>query len=47
MGIAISGLIADGRYLSNYMRQECINYWYTHDSKHPAERLIAKIAKKA
>lgn len=47
MGIAIAGLTADGRYLVKYMRNECIGYWYVHDSKHPAERLIAKIARKS
>ena len=29
------------------MRSECLNYWYAHDSKHPTERLIGKIAKKS
>ena len=47
MGIAIAGLTADARYLCKYMRSECLNYWYTHDSHHPTERLIGKIAKKA
>jgi len=47
MGIAIAGLTADARYLCKFMRSECLNYWYTHDSHHPTERLINKIAKKA
>lgn len=47
MGIAIAGLTADARYLCKFMRSECLNYWYTHDSHHPTERLIGKIAKKA
>ena len=47
MGIAIAGLTADARYLCKFMRTECLNYWYTHDSHHPTERLIGKIAKKA
>ncbi len=47
MGIAIAGLTADARYLCKFMRTECLNYWYTHDSHHPTERLIAKIAKKS
>lgn len=47
MGIAIAGLTADARYLCKFMRSECLNYWYTHDSQHPTERLIGKIAKKA
>lgn len=47
MGIAIAGLTADARHLCKYMRTECLNYWYTHDSHHPTERLINKIAKKS
>lgn len=47
MGIAIAGLTADARYLCKFMRSECLNYWYTHDSHHPTERLIGKIAKKS
>ncbi len=47
MGIAIAGLTADARYLCKFMRTECLNYWYTHDSHHPTERLIGKIAKKS
>lgn len=29
------------------MRNETLNYWYTHDSQHPVERLVNKIAKKS
>lgn len=47
MGIAIAGLTADARYLCKFMRNECLNYWYAHDSHHPTERLINKIAKKS
>lgn len=47
MGIAIAGLTADARHLCKYMRSECLNYWYTHNSQHPTERLINKIAKKS
>lgn len=47
MGIAIAGLTADARYLCKYMRNECLNYWYTHDSHHPTERLVNKIARKS
>jgi 20S proteasome subunit alpha 6 len=47
MGIAIAGLTADARYLCKFMRSECLNYWYTHGSHHPTERLINKIAKKS
>jgi len=47
MGIVISGMTADARFLSKFMRNECLNYWYTHQSQHPTERLIVKIAKKS
>ena len=47
MGIAIAGLTADARYLCKFMRNECLNYWYTHGSHHPSERLVGKIAKKS
>merc|ERR1712178_153765 len=47
MGIAIAGLTADARYLSRFMRTECLNYWYAHGSQHPTERLITKISKKS
>ena len=46
-GIAIAGLTADGRHLCKFMRNECLNYWYTHGSSHPTERLVNKIAKKS
>lgn len=47
MGIAIAGLTADARYLSKFMRTECLNYWYAHGSQHPTERLVTKISKKS
>lgn len=47
MGIGIAGLTADARHLCKFMRTECLNYWYTHDSHHPTERLVNKIAKKS
>jgi len=47
MGICISGMTADARYLTKYMRNECLSYTYTHGSQHPGERLVSKIQKKA
>lgn len=47
MGIVISGMTADARFLCKYMRTECLNYWYTHESQHPTERLVGKIARKS
>ena len=47
MGIVISGMTADARFLTRFMRNECLNYWYAHGSQHPCERLITKISKKS
>ena len=47
MGIAIAGLLADARNLCKYMRNECLSYWYVHDSQHPIARLIAKVGEKS
>ena len=46
-GIVISGMTADGRFLTKFMRNECMNYDYACGSKHPGERLVVKVAKKA
>lgn len=47
MGICISGMTADARYLTKFMRNACLNYTYVYGSKHPCERLIAVIGKKS
>jgi len=47
MGICISGMTADARYLTKFLRSECLNYWYTHESQHPCERIVNKISRKA
>lgn len=47
MGIAISGMTADARFLTKFMRNECLNYEYAHGSAHPCERLVVKMSKKA
>jgi len=47
MGIVISGMTADARFLCKFLRNECLNYWYTHESQHPCERIITKIARKS
>lgn len=46
VGITISGLTADARILSRYMRTECLNYKYSHDSHLPLNRLISKLGNK-
>lgn len=47
MGIVISGMTADARFLTKFMRNECLNYYFTHGSRHPCERLVAKIGNKS
>ena len=47
MGMVFSGLTADARFLCKFMRNETLNYWYTHQSVHPVERMVNKIAKKS
>ena len=46
MGISISGLTADARMLSRYMRTECLNYKYSHDDVLPVSRLLASLGNK-
>jgi len=45
--MVFSGLTADARYICKFMRNESLNYWYTHDSQHPVERLVNKVSTKA
>ncbi|KAL2538313.1 Proteasome subunit alpha type-1-B [Forsythia ovata] len=47
IGVAISGLTADGRVLSRHMRNECINYFYSYESQLPVGRLVVQLADKA
>ncbi|KAE8679863.1 Proteasome subunit alpha type-1 [Hibiscus syriacus] len=47
IGVAIAGLTADGRVLSRYMRNECINYSFTYESPLPVGRLVVQLADKA
>ncbi|KAK7598108.1 hypothetical protein V9T40_006343 [Parthenolecanium corni] len=46
VGISISGLTADARMLSRYMRTECLNYKYAHDAPLPLNRLLLKLGNK-
>ncbi|KAL3285350.1 hypothetical protein HHI36_019458 [Cryptolaemus montrouzieri] len=46
VGITISGLTADARILSRYMRTECLNYKYSHDTYLPLNRLISQLGNK-
>lgn len=47
MGIAISGLTADGRILCRYMRNECLNYRFVFEAALPVGRLVRQVADKA
>jgi 20S proteasome subunit alpha 6 len=47
LGIAISGLTADGRILCRYMRNECLNHRYVYESAMPVGRLVRQVADKA
>nr|CAH7755938.1 unnamed protein product [Callosobruchus chinensis] len=46
IGMAISGLTADARILSRYMRNECLNYKYSLDTHMPLNRLISMLGNK-
>lgn len=47
LGIAISGLTADGRILCRYMRNECLNHRFVFESPMPVGRLVRQVADKA
>lgn len=46
IGISISGLTADARMLSRYMRTECLNHRYAHDAPLAVGRLISMVGNK-
>lgn len=46
MGMTIAGLTADARFLSRYMRTECLNHRYAHDEPLPVSRLISSLGNK-
>ncbi|XP_072987087.1 proteasome subunit alpha type-1-like [Typha latifolia] len=47
VGIAIAGLTADGRVLSRFLRNECINHAFVYESPLPVPRLVVQLADKA
>jgi len=47
IGIAISGLTADARLLSKYMRNECINHKFAFERPMQTVRLVTQVADKA
>ena len=46
LAIAVSGLTADGRILSQYLRNECINHRFVYDTPVPIGRLVKQLADK-
>lgn len=46
LGISISGITADARVLSRYLRTECLNYKYSYDTTYPVSRLITNLGNK-
>jgi 20S proteasome subunit alpha 6 len=44
IGMAISGLAADARVLSRYMRTECLNHKFVYESPMLASRLVTMVA---
>merc|ERR1712205_259039 len=44
LAIGIAGLTADGRLLSRYMRQECMNHKYVFERPLPVGRLVCQVA---
>jgi len=47
IGVAIAGLTADGRVLSRYLRNECINHKFVYENPLPVGRLVVQLADKA
>jgi len=46
IGISIAGLTADARTISRWMRTECMNNRFSHDSPLPVSRLIGDLGNK-
>lgn len=44
IGVAMSGITADAKILSNFMRMECLNHRFIYDSPMTVERLVALVA---
>ncbi|CAN7938244.1 unnamed protein product, partial [Ixodes hexagonus] len=45
-GVSIAGLTADARLLSKFMRTECLNNRYAHDTPLPISRLVTLLGNK-
>eukprot|EP01117_Protostelium_nocturnum_P001203 TRINITY_DN11529_c0_g1_i1.p1 TRINITY_DN11529_c0_g1~~TRINITY_DN11529_c0_g1_i1.p1 ORF type:complete len:252 (-),score=41.07 TRINITY_DN11529_c0_g1_i1:157-912(-) len=47
MGIGVSGLNADARVLTKYLRNECLNHKFVFDSPMPISKLVLQLADKS
>ncbi|KAK2959194.1 putative Proteasome subunit alpha type-1 [Blattamonas nauphoetae] len=47
IGCTLSGLNADARSLSTFMKEECMGYKFTNESPLPVSRLVGRVADKA
>lgn len=47
LGMGVSGLTADARVLSDYMRNECLNNRYIYDAPMNVGRLVTQVADKS
>uniref|UniRef100_A0A8R7UV25 Uncharacterized protein n=1 Tax=Triticum urartu TaxID=4572 RepID=A0A8R7UV25_TRIUA len=46
-GVALAGLTVDGRVLSRFLRNKCINHAFVYDAPLPVSRLVLRLADKA
>ncbi|KAL0225817.1 hypothetical protein P9112_013141 [Eukaryota sp. TZLM1-RC] len=46
-GAVVSGLTADARILSRFLRNECLNHDYVYESKLPIQRLVVSLSDKS
>jgi 20S proteasome subunit alpha 6 len=44
VGCVIAGLNADARKLSNFMKEECMQHFFTHEVHLPVSRLVIRVA---
>lgn len=47
VGLAMSGLVADGRVLCRFMRAECVDHAFVYDSPLPVGRLVGAVAERS
>ncbi|EFJ11377.1 hypothetical protein SELMODRAFT_158876 [Selaginella moellendorffii] len=47
IGVAMAGIIADGRVLCKFMRSECIYHQFVFEAPLPVSRLVVQVADKA